>query len=49
MDVFSFNSPTPVSESAYFATTAPSPLDQIDLTSGCSFVDTFKLAINREK
>jgi iron complex outermembrane receptor protein len=44
-DVFSFNSPTPVGGSAYIATTATSPLDQINLTSGRSFVVTFKMGL----
>ena len=44
-DEFPFNSPTPVGTSAYFATTAPSPLDQLNLTSGRSFVVTFKMGI----
>jgi iron complex outermembrane recepter protein len=44
-DVFPFNSPTPVSGSAYFATTAPSPLDQINMTAGRSFVVSFKLGV----
>jgi iron complex outermembrane recepter protein len=49
VDVFPFNSPTPVNGSAYIATTAPSPLDQLNLTSGRSFMVSFKLVINREK
>ena len=44
-DVFIFNSPTPVNGSAYIATTAPSPLDQINLTSGRSFVVSFKMGV----
>jgi iron complex outermembrane receptor protein len=44
-DVFPFNSPTPVGTSAYFATTTPSPLDQLNLTSGRSFLVTFKLGV----
>ena len=44
-DVFPFNSPTPVGTSQYFATTAISPLDQINLTAGRSFVVSFKLGI----
>jgi len=44
-DVFPFNSPMPAGTSAYIATTTPSPLDQINLTSGRSFVVTFKMGI----
>jgi iron complex outermembrane recepter protein len=44
-DIFPFNSPTPVGTSAYLATTAVSPLDQINLTSGRSFVISFKMGI----
>ena len=44
-DVFPYNSPTPAGSSQYFATTAPSPLDQINLTAGRSFVVTFKLSV----
>ena len=50
-DVFPYNSPTPVGTSAYFATTATSPLDQINLTAGRSFMVTFKMGLfpNRSK
>jgi iron complex outermembrane recepter protein len=44
-DVFPFNSPTPVNGSAYVATTTPSPLDQINLTAGRSFMVSFKLGL----
>jgi iron complex outermembrane recepter protein len=44
-DVFPFNSPTPINGSAYFATTTPSPLDQINQTAGRSFMVTFKVGI----
>jgi hypothetical protein len=44
-DVFSFNSPTPVNGSAYLASTTPSPLDQINLTAGRSFMVSFKLGL----
>jgi iron complex outermembrane receptor protein len=44
-DLFPFNSPTAVNGSAYIATTAPSPLDQINLTSGRSFVVSFKVGM----
>ena len=51
-DVFIFNSPTPVNGSAYIATTTPSPLDQLNLTSGRSFVVSSKVGVfpsRREK
>jgi iron complex outermembrane recepter protein len=44
-DVFPFNSPTPVGTSQYFATTTPSPLDQINQTAGRSFVVTIKVGL----
>ena len=44
-DVFPYNSPTPAGTSQYFATTAPSPLDQINLTAGRSFVVTVKVGL----
>jgi iron complex outermembrane receptor protein len=44
-DIFPANSPQPVGTSAYFATTTPSPLDQISLTAGRSYMVTFKLGI----
>lgn len=44
-DVFPFNSPQPVGSSTYFATTSPSPLDQLNLTAGRSFTVTFKVGI----
>jgi len=44
-DIFPFNSPTPVGTSAYLATTAVSQLDQLNLTSGRSFVVSFKLGM----
>jgi iron complex outermembrane receptor protein len=44
-DIFPFNSPTAVNGSAYIATTAPSPLDQVNLSSGRSFVVTFKMGM----
>ncbi|HSY36948.1 MAG TPA: TonB-dependent receptor [Acidobacteriaceae bacterium] len=44
-DVFPFNSPTPINGSAYFATTTPSQLDQINQTAGRSFMVTFKVGI----
>jgi iron complex outermembrane receptor protein len=44
-DVFPYNSPTPVGTSAYYATTATSPLDQINLTAGRSFMVTFKMGL----
>jgi iron complex outermembrane recepter protein len=44
-DIFPFNSPTPVGTSAYLASTAVSPLDQLNLTSGRSFVVSFTLGM----
>jgi iron complex outermembrane receptor protein len=44
-DVFPFNSPTPVGTSTYFATTTPSPLDQINQTAGRSFMVSFKMGL----
>ena len=44
-DVFPSNSPTAINGSAYYATTTPSPLDQINLTAGRSFVVTFKMGL----
>lgn len=44
-DVFPANNPNPVGGSAYIATTTPSPLDQINLTAGRSFMVTFKMGI----
>jgi iron complex outermembrane recepter protein len=44
-DVAPFNSPTPINGSSYFATTAPSPLDQIFLNSGRAFTVTFRMGI----
>jgi iron complex outermembrane receptor protein len=50
-DVYPANSPVPVGTSAYFATTAPSPIDQINMTAGRSFMVSFKLGVfpNRHK
>lgn len=44
-DVFPYNSPVPVGNSTYYATTPISPLDQINLTAGRSFTISFKLGI----
>jgi len=44
-DVASSNSAVPVGSSAYLATTAPSPLDQLSLTAGRSFMVSFKLGV----
>jgi iron complex outermembrane recepter protein len=44
-DVAPFNSPTPINGSSYFATTAPSPLDQVFLNSGRAFTVTFKMGM----
>jgi iron complex outermembrane recepter protein len=48
-DVFPSNSPTAVGGSAYFATTTPSPLDQINLTAGRSFMVSFKVGLFPER
>jgi iron complex outermembrane recepter protein len=44
-DVFPSNSPMPIGTSAYYATTATSPLDQINQTAGRSFMVTFKMGL----
>ena len=44
-DISSFNSPVPAGTSAYLATTAASPLDQLNLTSGRSFMVSFKIGV----
>jgi iron complex outermembrane receptor protein len=44
-DVFPYNSPAPAGNSAYFASTPISPLDQINLTAGRSFTVSFRLGI----
>jgi iron complex outermembrane receptor protein len=44
-DVYPANNPVPVGGSAYLATTAPSPIDQINQTAGRSFMVSFKLGI----
>jgi iron complex outermembrane recepter protein len=44
-DVYPSNSPTALGASQYFATTTPSPLDQINMTAGRSFVVSFKMGI----
>ncbi len=44
-DVALANSPTPVNGSAWFATTAASPLDQIFLNSGRAFTVTFRMGV----
>jgi iron complex outermembrane receptor protein len=44
-DVYPANSPVPVGGSAYLATTAPSPIDQINMTAGRSFMVNFKLGV----
>lgn len=50
-DYFPANSPAAVGGSAYYATTTPSPLDQINLTAGRGFTVSFKVGIfpGREK
>jgi iron complex outermembrane recepter protein len=45
LDVALNNSATPVGTSAYFATTAISPLDQLNLTAGRSFMVSFKMGL----
>jgi iron complex outermembrane recepter protein len=45
LDVASSNGAASVGTSAYLATTAPSPLDQLSLTSGRSFMVSFRLGI----
>jgi iron complex outermembrane receptor protein len=51
LDVAQSNSPVAIGNSEYLATTAPSPLDQLALTAGRSFMFSFKLGIfpNKEK
>jgi iron complex outermembrane receptor protein len=51
LDVSSSNSATAINGSTYLATTAPSPLDQLSLTSGRSFMFSFRMGIfpNRQK
>lgn len=44
-DVFPYSSPVPVNGSQYIASTPISQLDQINLTSGRSFVVSFKMGI----
>jgi iron complex outermembrane receptor protein len=44
-DVYPYNSPTAVGGSAYLATTTISPLDQINMTAGRSFMVSFKLGV----
>jgi iron complex outermembrane recepter protein len=44
-DVYPGTNPVAVGGSAYFATTAPSPLDQINMTAGRSFMVSFKLGV----
>jgi iron complex outermembrane recepter protein len=44
-DIFPFNSAVPVGNSAFFATTPVSPLDQINLTAGRSFEVSFKMGL----
>ncbi|MFC5862726.1 TonB-dependent receptor [Acidicapsa dinghuensis] len=44
-DAFPYNSPVPTNNSAYYATTPTSPLDQINLTAGRSFTVSLKLGV----
>ena len=48
-DVFPYSSATPAGTSQYFATTTPSPLDQVNLTAGRSFVVSFKFGLFPER
>ena len=45
LDVASSNSATAVGGSTYLAATAPSPLDQLSLTAGRSYMVTFRMGI----
>jgi iron complex outermembrane recepter protein len=45
LDVGSSNSPAPIGGSAYFATTAPSALDTVSLTTGRSYLVSFRIGI----
>jgi iron complex outermembrane receptor protein len=45
LDVASSNSAAAVGSSTYLATTAPSPLDQLSLTSARSYMVTFRMGI----
>ena len=45
-DVVPFNAPTPAGTSTLVGTTAPSPLDLLDLTAGRSFIVSFKVGIH---
>jgi iron complex outermembrane recepter protein len=51
LDVASAGTPKAIGGSPYLATTAPSPLDQLSMTSGRSFMVSFKLGVfpNRTK
>lgn len=44
-DVFPFNSAVPVGNSAYYATTPISPLDQVNLTAGRSFTVSLRVGV----
>jgi iron complex outermembrane receptor protein len=50
-DVYPGTNPVPVNGSAYFATTTPNPIDQMNMTAGRSFMVSFKLGVfpNRHK
>ncbi len=45
LDVASSNSPVAAGTSTYLGTTAPSPLDQLSLTAGRSFMVSFKVGV----
>jgi hypothetical protein len=45
LDVASSNSPVAVDKSTYFATTAPSPLDQLSMTSARSYMVSIRIGI----
>lgn len=45
LDVAASNKPSAIGGSAYAATTAPSPLDQLSLTAGRSYMVTFRMGI----
>jgi iron complex outermembrane recepter protein len=45
LDVASSNSAAAINSSAYLATTSPSPLDQLSLTAGRSFMVSFRMGI----
>lgn len=44
-DVFPYNSAVPIGNSAYYASTPISPLDQVNLTAGRGFTVSFRLGV----